>query len=104
MPQPGTPGTMALPLISRDDDDGNLDTFWNVHHILDFILKFHVCVCVCVCVLSHNRLFVTPWTVAHQAPLSMGFPVSIMNITAINIHLQIFVSASVLIFLGNVAR
>ncbi|KAM7226722.1 hypothetical protein CapIbe_022867, partial [Capra ibex] len=20
------------------------------------------------------RLFVTPWTVAHQAPLSMGFP------------------------------
>ena len=22
--------------------------------------------------LSHVRLFVTPWTVAHQAPLSMG--------------------------------
>jgi len=22
---------------------------------------------------SHVRLFVTPWTVAHQAPLSMGF-------------------------------
>ena len=32
-----------------------------------------VCVCVCVCVLSHVRLFVTLWTVAHQAPLSMGF-------------------------------
>ena len=35
-----------------------------------------VCVCICVCVLSHFshvRLFVTPWTVAHQAPLSMGF-------------------------------
>ena len=33
------------------------------------------CVCVCVCVqsLSHVRLFVTPWTVVHQAPLSMGF-------------------------------
>ena len=26
-----------------------------------------------VCMLSHVRLFVTPWTVAHQAPLSMGF-------------------------------
>ena len=30
-----------------------------------------------VCVLSHSRscvqLFVTPWTVTHQAPLSMGF-------------------------------
>ena len=23
--------------------------------------------------LSHVRFFVTPWTVAHQAPLSMGF-------------------------------
>ena len=23
--------------------------------------------------LSHVRLFATPWTVAHQAPLSMGF-------------------------------
>ena len=25
------------------------------------------------CVLSHVQLFVTPWTVACQAPLSMGF-------------------------------
>ena len=39
-----------------------------------------VCVCVCVCArtrtcaLSHRRLFVILWTVAHQAPLSMGFP------------------------------
>jgi len=30
--------------------------------------------CVCVCVsLSRVWLCVTPWTVAHQAPLSMGF-------------------------------
>ena len=28
--------------------------------------------CVCA-VLSHIRLIVTPWTVAHHAPLSMGF-------------------------------
>ena len=43
-----------------------------------------VCVCVCMCVracvcvcacesLSHVRLFVTLWTVAHQASLSLGF-------------------------------
>ena len=33
-----------------------------------------VCVCVCVCyLLSHVQLFATPWTVAHQAPLSMEF-------------------------------
>ena len=30
--------------------------------------------CVCVCVLSCIWLFATPWTVAHQALLSMEFP------------------------------
>ena len=35
-----------------------------------------VCMCLCVCcaVLSKHscpQLFATPWTVAHQAPLSM---------------------------------
>ena len=29
---------------------------------------------MCTYVLSHIRLFVTLWTVAHQAALSMGFP------------------------------
>ena len=46
----------------------------------------HICVCVCVCVciyiyvyrkkvklLSCVRFFATPWTVAHQAPLYVGF-------------------------------
>ena len=28
---------------------------------------------VVVQLLSHIQLFATPWTVAHQAPLSMGF-------------------------------
>ena len=32
-----------------------------------------VCVCVRVCVLCHVQLFVTPQTVAHLPPLSMGF-------------------------------
>ena len=33
-----------------------------------------VCVCVCVCeLLNRIWLFATPWTVAHQAPLSMEF-------------------------------
>ena len=33
-------------------------------------------VCLCVCMLSrfcHVWFFVTPWTVSHQAPLSIGF-------------------------------
>ena len=33
-----------------------------------------LCVCVCVCVQSCPTLSVTPWTVTHQAPQSMGFP------------------------------
>ena len=32
-----------------------------------------VCVCVCVRVLSYVQLFVTPWTVTHQASLSIEF-------------------------------
>ena len=28
----------------------------------------------CMCVLSRVLLFTTPWTLAHQTPLSMGFP------------------------------
>ena len=32
-----------------------------------------LCVCMCTHVLSHVRLFATPWTEAHQASLSMGF-------------------------------
>ena len=37
-----------------------------------------VCVCVCACAcawsVSHVTLFVTPYTAARQAPLSLGFP------------------------------
>ena len=32
-----------------------------------------VCVWVCVCVYSHIQLFMTPWPIAHRAPLSMEF-------------------------------
>ena len=29
---------------------------------------------MCVCVFSHVRLFVTPWTIAHQVPCPWNFP------------------------------
>ena len=38
------------------------------------VLCVCVCVCLCVCSLSGTWLFTTPWTVARQAPLSLGFP------------------------------
>ena len=31
------------------------------------------CMCVCTQPLSSVQLFATPWTVAHQAPLPIGF-------------------------------
>ena len=38
-------------------------------------VRMCVCVCVCVCarMLSCVWLFITPWTVAHQVPLSTEF-------------------------------
>ena len=49
------------------------------HHNTQNVCNSRVCVCVLVvhaCVLGHFSrvpLFEIPWTVAHQAPLSMGF-------------------------------
>ena len=45
-----------------------------LHLIVTFLI--HTSVCVCVCVLScfsHIWIFVKLWTIACQAPLSMGF-------------------------------
>ena len=42
-------------------------------YILSLENKAYHMMCVCVKSLSRVQLFVTPWTVAHQAPLSMGF-------------------------------
>ena len=37
-------------------------------------MRAHVCVCVCALdCFSHVWLLATPWTIAHQAPLSIGF-------------------------------
>ena len=61
---------------------------WGLWESLDEVMRvgplmIGVCVCVCVCArahahahtqsFSHVRLFATPWTVARQAPLSVGF-------------------------------
>ena len=35
----------------------------------DFFIAYHACIQS----LSHVQLFATPWTVAHQNPMSMGF-------------------------------
>ena len=50
--------------MSKDEQDreGAFKCFWSY------------CSFMTELVLSHVWLLATPWTVAHQAPLSMGFP------------------------------
>ena len=45
---------------------------FNLSSILILALAKFLCICVLSC-FSHVQLFVTLWTVACQAPLSMGF-------------------------------
>ena len=53
---------------------------WTSHHCSSYVImvwgtESSLFVQICpVCVLSWVCLFVTPWTLAHQAPLSMGLP------------------------------
>ena len=46
---------------------------WNLKNVLVIGWTKEILCFVCVCVLHYSRLSVTLWTVAHQAPLSMGF-------------------------------
>ena len=59
----------------------SLNVIHNVSVVFILITQFNtwvLCathyVCMCAQLPSCVQLFVTPWTVAHQAPLFMGFP------------------------------
>ena len=66
-------------MLTSTSNSGKITSFtymWNDKTGKAGILLESVCVCVCACTLSHFshvQLFATLWTVAHQAPLSMGF-------------------------------
>ena len=46
----------------------------NTLTLLPFLLPISASIPCALCVLSHVQIFATPWTVACQAPLCMGFP------------------------------
>ena len=51
----------------------HLETYWNISFTNDPELYFSIYVVPCCAEsLSHVQLFVTPWTIIHQTPLSMG--------------------------------
>ena len=69
LPRRDTPDT--VPVVACGD--------WKWGRVtgLDGEITFWLCAlwyCFNCSVLRNARLFVTPWTVAHQAPLSMAFP------------------------------
>ena len=45
----------------------------NTKFVICSFVCVYVCVCVCTQTLSHVQLFATPWTVACQSPLYLGF-------------------------------
>ena len=50
----------------------NAITFWAGTALFTMVQVFHYLWWGCVCVFSRVWRFATPWTVALQAPLSMG--------------------------------
>ena len=61
-------GTRATVINMR----GRSAYYWSVF-LLRSRQKKSLCMYLCSCVFSHVQLFVTPWAVAHQVPLSMEF-------------------------------
>ena len=68
-----------LPLFSFSDIN-SLTHIWvyifylHIYTYIPIVILFYMCVCVCVWSwFSSVQLFVTPWTISHQVPLSLGF-------------------------------
>ena len=77
-PQPGCPSptlTYTLPQTSETAScPGPCSLFWGPTSppSLGGCPEEHLHACM-LCLFSHGQFFATPWAVAHQAPLSMGF-------------------------------
>ena len=65
--------------IPWTEEPGRLQSMWLQHIII-------------VIVLSHVRLFVSPWTAAFQAPLSMNFPVMYTGVSSHSLLQAIFLT------------
>ena len=63
----------VLSVFELHSCDGLIGSFLTKHDVFVVSLCWNRYHRVCAWLLSHVWLFVTPWTVAHQAPLPMGF-------------------------------
>ena len=72
---PDSNGNSSLPLdCSAIAHSSHLSFLLKLHLVLWDSLLVFMCEGVHAQSLSHVQLFVTPWTVAWQVPLSIGFP------------------------------
>ena len=72
---PDSNGNSSIPLdFSATARSSYLSFLLKLHLVLWDSLLVFMCECVHAQSLSHVQLFVTPWTVACQGPLSVGFP------------------------------
>ena len=81
--EPGRLQSMGLQRVRHDwATSFHFTSTWEIGCILwskycqvyyKILLNFLGNIRLCPCLLSHVRLFATPWAVACQAPLSMGF-------------------------------
>ena len=65
---------MALYMESLDETQIKSDVMVTTGHSMETQTKRSQKALFCAQLLGRARLFATPWTVAHQAPLSMGIP------------------------------
>ena len=68
-----SPGWRHLLNVSIAPQNHRVHTDLSKPRLLEFSLSNNFCVCAVLSRFSCVQLFVTPWTVARRAPLSMGF-------------------------------
>ena len=61
-----------------------------IHPLGVHMFVIYVCVFIVVQLLSYARLFVTPWTAAHQAPLSSIISQSLLKLMSIDSSVLVF--------------
>ena len=66
-------GVSCVLLTSKREKPACHNLFERLEGLPWLWLRVHLAVCVCTQSLSHVQLFATPWTIAHQAPLFVGF-------------------------------
>ena len=70
-------------LTQKKEEKKRKENITYIRPLRELVLSFHCKLVLVVQSLSHVRLFVTPWTAAHQASLSFTISQSLLNLMSI---------------------